>query len=202
LPDFQWARSEKYALMATTEHWYGIKVFYNRVKFIKEKLDAEGITTYVAMKRDGTPLIASLMFVHCSLPVVQRIKVENNDYLFVYTRKAHSQQTLVNISTGASVTVNSDYESNIPSAISDDEMQAFMIVANSGIDTLQYLGDDDPRYHVGAKVRVLKGPLKGAVGYIKRIKKDRKFIVCVSGIAAIATMHINPEDLASVEDVE
>lgn len=186
--------------MVATEHWYGLKVFYNRVKFIKEKLDAEGITTYVAIKRDGTPLIASLMFVHCSLPVVQRIKVENNDYLFVYTRKSHPQQTLVNLSTGESVTVDSDYESNVPSAIPDDEMQAFMIVANSGIDTLQYLGDDDPRYHVGSKVRVLKGPLKGAEGYIKRIKKDRKFIVCVSGIAAIATMHIYPEDLASVEE--
>lgn len=187
--------------MVAAEHWYGLKVFYNRVKFIKEKLDAEGITTYVATKRDGTPLIASLMFVYCSLPVVLRIKVENNDYLFVYTRKSHSQQTLLNLSTGESLTVNSEYESNMPSAISDDEMQAFMIVANSGIDTLQYLGDDDPRYHVGAKVRVLKGPLKGAVGYIKRIKKDRKFIVCVSGIAAIATMHINPEDLASISDI-
>jgi ribosomal protein L24 len=37
---------------------------------------------------------------------------------------------------------------------------------------------------------VIDGPLKGAEGYIKRIKKDRRLLVCVEGVIAVATSYL------------
>ena len=53
----------------------------------------------------------------------------------------------------------------------------------------------NPKFLEGQKVRVLEGPLKDAVGVIKRIKGDRRLIVSVSGIAAVATSFVHPEYL-------
>jgi transcription antitermination factor NusG len=55
------------------------------------------------------------------------------------------------------------------------------------------------QYHEGDLVRVTEGPFKGAVGHIKRIKKDRRLIVSISGIAAVATSYIHPQFLETVK---
>ena len=39
-------------------------------------------------------------------------------------------------------------------------------------------------------MRVVDGPYKGCVGYIKRIKGDRRLLVSVEGLALVATSYI------------
>ena len=53
-------------------------------------------------------------------------------------------------------------------------------------------------YQKGDKVRVLDGPFKGAEGYVVRIKKDRRLVVTISGVAAIATSYIPMELLEKI----
>ena len=64
---------------------------------------------------------------------------------------------------------------------------------------LEYLGDDDPKYHQGDRVRVIDGIFKGFEGHIKRIRHDRKLIVTIEGVAAFATGYIPPSMLEKVE---
>ena len=49
-------------------------------------------------------------------------------------------------------------------------------------------------------MRVLEGPLKGAEGYIKRIRKDRRLLVAIEGFIAVATTFIPPQFLEKVPD--
>jgi hypothetical protein len=74
----------------------------------------------------------------------------------------------------------------------------FLFVCTAGEQGLTYLGDDRPEYHQGDRVRVIDGPFKGAEGHIKRIKKDRRLVVTVSGVAAVATSYIHPSLLEVV----
>lgn len=39
-------------------------------------------------------------------------------------------------------------------------------------------------------MRVTEGPFKGAEGYIKRIKGNRRLIVSIEGVVAVATTYI------------
>ena len=74
-----------------------------------------------------------------------------------------------------------------------------MFVCSAGKQGLTYLGDDRPEYHQGDLVRVTDGPFKGAEGHIKRIKKDRRLVVTIPGIVAVATTYIHPHFLEIVK---
>lgn len=58
---------------------------------------------------------------------------------------------------------------------------------------------DSTRYQKGVHVRVIDGPFKGAEGYICRIKKNRRLIVALEGVCAIATSYI-PQEFLQVID--
>ena len=69
-------------------------------------------------------------------------------------------------------------------------MELFRIAVEAQDSGLEFLGEDKPEYHQGERVRVIDGPYKGAEGYIRRIKKDRRLLVCISGVAVVATSYI------------
>ena len=48
---------------------------------------------------------------------------------------------------------------------------------------ISYLGEPKD-LKLGDRVKVIEGPFKGLVGNIKRIKKDRKFVISIGTIAA------------------
>lgn len=91
-----------------------------------------------------------------------------------------------------------DRQTKEPTVVPDKELEIFRIVTSAGDTGLQFLDDDPAKYQVGDKVRVTDGPFKGAEGYIKRIKKDRRLVVTVSGIVAVATSYIPPELLEKI----
>jgi transcription antitermination factor NusG len=89
-------------------------------------------------------------------------------------------------------------ESRQPASIPDREMEVFRFVVTSGRQGLLLLGDDKPEYHQGDRVVVTDGPFKGAEGHIKRIKKDRRLVVTIPGVVAVATAYIHPSMLEKV----
>jgi ribosomal protein L24 len=54
---------------------------------------------------------------------------------------------------------------------------------------------------MGDRVVVTGGPFKGAEGHIKRIKRDRRLVVTIPGIVAVATAYIHPDLLKKVDSV-
>ena len=75
-------------------------------------------------------------------------------------------------------------------AADEEEMRVFMLVTSVDDDKLQYLDVDSVNYKEGQRVRVLDGPYKDCVGYIKRIKGNRRLLVAVEGLALVATSYI------------
>ena len=78
----------------------------------------------------------------------------------------------------------------IASPVNEEEMRVFMLVTSVEDDKLQYLDVESVNYKEGQRVRVLDGPYKDCVGYIKRIKGNRRLLVAVEGLALVATSYI------------
>ncbi len=97
------------------------------------------------------------------------------------------------------IMVYRDPERQYPQTMPDQEMENFRRILNLKKQELHPLEVNDKKLLEGQKVRVLDGPLKGAVGVIKRIKGDRRLIVSISGIAAVATSYVSPEFLEKVD---
>ena len=171
-------------------HWYALKVFYNRVVYLKSLLPP-GIESYVPVHTVEThehgrlayeevPLIPSLMFVRCEERWLVNFKQLHNEDFMYYTVKDQAGN-------------------NIPGPIRDEEMRSFILVTSADAGrNATYFGADAPEYHTGDRVRVTGGIYAGAEGYIKRIKKDRKLIVAVSGIAVVAVSYIHPDFLEKI----
>ena len=169
--------------------WYALKVFYNRTAALEKKINIYDVETYIPMQTlekldaDGLhyeekPLINSLLFVRCKESWLLSFKRDNpGDFMF-YT----------------------SMDSKRPGPIDDEEMRMFMFVTSADRGrNLHYFGESDSTFKMGQKVRVIDGIYKGAEGYIKRVKKDRKLIVSVSGVAVVAVSHIPQEYLEKIE---
>lgn len=201
-------------------HWYALKIFFNKVFAWEALLDGKGLETYLAVQKeqlkgaahlsarkklaeesawrdmrfveDGPviyerkPLVSSLLFVKASEEDILEIQVllKEKDAFgrvrgFIYR--------------------SADKESF--ATISAKEMEIFKLVVESGTGGLEFFADDDfTRFKKGSKVRVKEGPLKGAEGYIKRIRKDRRLLVCIEGVIAVATSYIPSESLVLLEE--
>ena len=180
--------------MTQKSNWYALKVFYNKVLALRDSLTGEGVETYCPLGADGKPLVSSLLFVRCPEAQLTSLHREANDRdgvkFAIYTRKE----------TRPSPLDSKTQEMNVPAPIPEDEMRAFILVTSAGPDTFEVLGDDLPKYHTGQKVRVTEGPFAGSEGYVKRIKKDRRLVITVTGIVAVATVHINPAYLQPITE--
>lgn len=85
--------------------------------------------------------------------------------------------------------------------IPEAQMTSFRLVTESGLSGLDFFADDEiTRYRKGDRVRVTGGPLKGAEGYIRRIKKDRRLLVSIEGVIAVASSYIPTELLEKVPE--
>ena len=153
--------------MTETVRWYAIKVYYNRMKQLREQLAVDGIRFFIPS------MVSSLLFVQAS-----------NDYLMQFEEGYRGR-----------LWVYRDLLTGKPSAIPEREMEVFIFVCTAGQQGLSYLGEDKPEYHKGDRVRVTDGIFKGAEGYVKRIKKDRRLVVSIRGVVAVATSYIPPQFL-------
>ena len=165
-------------------HWYGLKVFFNKVFEIEILLSADGVESYIpcemvtvevrgVRKQVRRTVIPSLMFFRSTEEYARELQTPppSGGRVMLYTY------------------VNEKWK-KVPSLISEYEMDMFRLVTSSGAAGLDYFGDDSIVYGIGDRVRVTGGVFKGAEGYIKRIKGKRRLIVSITGICAVATSFI------------
>lgn len=159
----------------STTHWYAAKIYADKTNILKY-LASKHIETFIPMQ-DGKPLLGPVLFLYCTEDTIIKAKIDWFRQMMLYR----------------------DAERERPQMIPDSEMDNFKMVLCLKNQEMYPLEVYDREFMKGQKVRVLDGPLKGAVGIIKRVKGDRRLIVSVSGIAAVATSHVHPGFLEPAE---
>lgn len=169
--------------------WFAVRAFKGRVFRLKEEFENAGWKTYIALRgskevKDGhevhkdVQIIPQLLFVCCPLDWLTTYKNNEfrNDWFMIYRH---------------TVTSESGLKSLEPAPISEAEMQVFMLVTstNDGQDA-EYYGEHLPEYSEGERVRVAQGIYKGATGIVRRIKRDRKLLIAIEGVAVVAISKI------------
>ena len=65
---------------------------------------------------------------------------------------------------------------------------------------LEYFSDEAMvNYNKGERVRVVEGPFTGTEGFVKRIRRDRRVLVVIPGVIAVATTYVPSCFLEKVE---
>lgn len=156
-------------------------MFFNRTEAAANDIRSLAVETYIPMqtivteragvrRRAQKPAISSLMFFKGTTEQALEVARILADRAMLYRRESGGRQ--------------------IPAAISEHEMQIFRLVVSSGVEGLEFLADDPERFAKGDRVRVTDGPLAGAEGHITRIRGDRRLVVSIKGVCAVATAYI------------
>ena len=171
--------------MKSTDYirWYPMRVTYHRELRIKEQLDLLGIENYVPMhydlanSSDGprktlVPAIHNLIFVHASQEVLTHLKMHRKEfepmrYMMKTSAEGHTEIL------------------HVP----DRQMENFMRVATAQDDTIIFLDARDSA-NMGRCVRITAGRFKGVEGIIKRIRKNKYFLIQIDGVAAVAITYV------------
>ena len=166
--------------------WFPMRVTYHRELKIKECLDKLHVENFLPMRyamsedeENGgktarlVPAIHNLIFVRSSQSVLTQLKRERKELepIRYITRPAGKGTNEILV-------------------VPDCQMENFMKVASVREDSVVYLDCDEYIGRIGKKVVITDGPFKDVVGVIKRIRKNRCFVVQIEGVAAVAITYV------------
>ena len=168
--------------------WYAIRVTYNRELSVKADLDKRGVENFVPMQyklyEQGEKMVR---------------KLEPSVHNLIFVRMSREDMRDYKRSTSLPIRYIMDRSTGSPIVVPDRQMQSFMAVASTYNEQLIYLTPKPGDFKRGDRVRVLGGVFAGAEGVFVRLKGDRRVVVIIEGVVAVATTFIHPSMIARVD---
>ena len=172
-----------------------MRVTYHREMKIKALLDEIGVENFVPMryelvetksgkkKRMLVPAIHNLIFVRSTQEFLTHLKMCRKEFSPMrYMMKKSSSE---------------DKKDEIM-IIPDTQMDNFMRVASVKDDRVMFLDNNEFINKVGQRVKVIEGYFAGVEGVIKRINKNKRVVVQLEGIVAVAIVFIPTSQLSII----
>ena len=178
--------------------WFPMRVTYQREMKVKAELDRLGIESFVPMRykvmesqNDGdtelrrvlVPAINNLIFVRSTQERLSELK-QTNEVLeplrYMMDRTASQEHAIM--------------------TVADREMENFMRVASRTDDSVMYLDDDTIVGKEGKRVEIMGGAFEGVTGVIRRVKRCKRVIVEIEGVASVAIAYVRAELLKECGD--
>ena len=171
--------------------WYAIRVTYNRELKVKEDLDARGITCFVPMQyrreeRHGV--------------MVKRLVPSVHNLIFIHITPSGMKE--YKMTTELPIRYIMDRETHKPITVPTSQMENFIKVAGTYEEKLIYLNPNPGDFTTGERVRIIGGMFAGAEGVFVRLKGDRRVVVNVEGLVAVATTFVHPSMIEKITDPE
>lgn len=165
------------------ERWYALRVTYSRELVLKEYLDREGIENFIPMRyeyamkngrrvRRLVPAVHNLVFVRSSRRRIDGVRQVQDAGIppirYIMDREYHR-----------------------PIIVPDSQMHSFIIVSGNHDQPIRYLESSDLCIPKGTRVRITGGLFEGIEGEFVRIRHDRRVVVNIEGVVAVATTYIH-----------
>lgn len=169
--------------------WFAIRVTYNRELKVKEDLDARGVTNFVPMQyrreeRGGV--------------MVKRLVPSVHNLIFI--NMTPSEMTEYKKTTALPIRYIMNRETRKPITVPNRDMENFIKVAGTYEEKLIYLNPDPGDFTQGERVRVIGGEFEGAEGIFVRVKGDRRVLINIPGVVAVASTYVHPSMIEKITD--
>ena len=174
-----------------TIRWYAMRVTYRRELAVRDYLNEKGVETFIPMrhalkikrgvpKRQLIPAINSLLFVHAPQSTIQNIKA-GIPHLQYITDKNHRKIT-----------------------VPENQMHHFIAACSSYDESLNFFDPSEVNLTKGTPVRIIGGDFEGMEGVFIKIKgkRDRRVVVAIQGVIAVAIATIHPDLIQLISSSE
>ena len=164
--------------------WFPMRVTYQREMKVKAELDRLGIENFVPMRykvvesqNDGdtelrrvlVPAINNLIFVRSTQERLSELKRTNEalePLRYMMDRTASLEHAIM--------------------TVADMEMENFMRVASRTDDSVMFLDNETVVGKEGKRVEIMGGAFEGVTGVIRRVKRCKRVVVEIEGVASVA----------------
>ena len=163
--------------------WFAMRATYRRGMQIKSILDQKGISNFIPMRYEY--VVKGERKIRKLVPVVHNL-------VFVYASRLQIDEMKTTAGTQLPIRYIMDRETNQPITIPETQMRSFIAVAGSHDQQVVYLDPTTITFKKGERVRVTGGLFEGVEGEFVRVKGDRRVVVSIQGVMAIATAFIHP----------
>lgn len=178
-------------------HWYPMRVTYGRELKVKRYLDEKGVECFLPMRykimeRHGdrfrrlVPAVSNLIFVRdCRrhITFMKQNTSEVSSLRYIMSRPPA-------LTTGVSEIL----------VVPDRQMENFMKVARVEDESVLFLNPDEYAGKKGMKVKIIDGVFSGVEGVVKRIRQNKKVVVEIQGVAAVAIAFVPSNYLVPIEE--
>ena len=178
--------------------WFPMRVTYQREMKVKAELDRLGIENFVPMRykvvesqNDGdtelrrvlVPAINNLIFVRSTQERVSELKRRNEvlePLRYMMDHTAVGEHTIM--------------------TVADRKMENFMRVASRTDDRVMFLDNETVLGKEGKRVEIMGGAFEGVTGVIRRVKRCKRVVVEMEGVASVAIAYVRAELLKECGD--
>ncbi len=168
--------------------WFPMRVTYQREMKVKAELDRLGIENFVPMRykvvesqNDGdtelrrvlVPAINNLIFVRSTQERVSELKRRNEvlePLRYMMDHTAASEHSIM--------------------TVADRKMENFMRVASRTDDSVMFLDNETVVGKEGKRVEIMGGAFEGVTGVIRRVKRCKRVVVEIEGVASVAIVWV------------
>ena len=163
--------------------WYPMRVTYQRELFIRQKLIENDVECFLPMRystadddggRTLVPALHNLLFVHSSQARITELKMSRS------VLEPLRYMTRVNTQDGTRTIIT----------VPDKQMDDFIRVATAAEENVMFLDQSEFLNRESVHVRIIGGPFAGVEGVVKRIKKNKRVVVSITDIAAVAITYV------------
>ena len=173
--------------------WYVLRVTYQRELIAKKRLDELKIESFVPTRQvksklcngrvvmQRRALVHNYIFIHSDRATIDDIKQFELPYLrYVMHNKDNVRQMMI---------------------VPEEQMHNFMLITGTEDERLMLLQPESVDIALGTRVRITGGLFAGAEGVLIKVAgvRDRRVVVKIDGVAAVATPKIEKELLEIIE---
>lgn len=163
--------------------WYALRVSYSRELALKAILDEEHIENFIPMRHEYSTKNGKRT--HKLVPAIHNL-------IFIHSTRRRIDALKEKLEMKIPIRFIMDREHHRPIVIPDSQMRNFILVAGTYEEAVLYIDPVELLLAKGQKVRITGGVFEGVIGQFVRIRHDRRVVVSIEGVMAIATTHIHP----------
>lgn len=161
----------------TEDQWFVMRSTYCREMKAKTILDNVGVECYVPTKTERR--FEEDKAIDEDIPLV-------HNFVFVRTNRAFMDNFKRRIESVCPLRYAIDKSTGKPMIVRDKEMEDFMRVTTEAFNEIRYLDNPEELLLKGQDVEVINGPFTGVQGKIVRFHRDRRVVVSLAGLMAVA----------------
>ena len=171
--------------------WFPMRVTYQREMKVKAELDRLGIESFIPMmyklvdgdmpQRELVPAISNLIFVQSTQERISGLKSSNKTLeplRYMIYQTAQQPHTIM--------------------TVPDRQMQNFMRVASRTDDSVMFLDNESAVGKEGKRVEIIGGSFEGVTGVIRRVKRCKRVVVEIEGVASVAIAFVPAGQLKEI----